>query len=95
MQSYRFQALFAWGAPRCLIWLQQPDVLSSTLKISVEWCSGILLKAYRAGETANAGSFSPFTSHLRDWDCKMADTYTSIATAVLTAGMRFLAPPTK
>ena len=48
-------------APLPIVWFQQPDVLTSILNISV-WFSSVLLKAYRAGQTANVGSFFAFHS---------------------------------
>ena len=72
-------------APITIVWLQQPDVLTSILNISV-WFSSIRLKAYRAGQTANVGSFFCLLllSHLRNCHCKMVCS----VTVILTTGMQ-------
>ena len=76
-------------APIPIVWLQQPDVLTSILNISV-WFSSIRLKAYRAGQTANVGSFFlPFTPQsFERLPLQDGDTYNSSLTAILTTGMQ-------
>ena len=69
------------------------DVLTLILNILVKWCSSKLLKAYRAGQTANAGSFFAFHFSV-SWDQRLrlqdGEAYTSLVTVVLSTGMREL-----